>query len=184
MNHPAIYQPGPYPAPVHNPGQLRDWWGQQSTARKVAYVGGGALAVTSVVLGVRWLMKPDPFTKVSDQCNDFALGDRQEINDAIVPLVRSAASDGPVDPFAVTTEFIRRYASHCNSYPAKTRNPGEAKLYVESFAQVLRVMEELQLVSHEQRGYFLEMVSVWGKSQGLGPADLPTEPPPTASEGQ
>lgn len=183
MNHPAVYQ-SQFPA-HHNPnGGVRAWWASQSTARKVAYVGGGVAGVTVLALGIRWLVRPDPFTKVSDQCNDFALGDRQEINDAIVPLVRSAASDGAVDPFAVTTEFIRKYASHCRSYPEKTRNPGEAKLYVESFGQVLRVMEELQLLSHDQRGYFLEMVSVWGKSQGLGPADLPTEPPPTASEGQ
>jgi hypothetical protein len=128
-------------------------------------------------------MTPDPFTTVSDQCNDFALADRQQINDAIFPLVRAAARDGAVDPFAVTTEFVRKYASHCRSYPETTRNPGEAKLYVQSFDQVLRVMQEQQLLSEDQRGYFLEMVSVWGKSQGLAVADLPAEAPPTAAEG-
>jgi len=182
---PAHYQPqsvAPYQNPVGD--GLRSWWGAQSTGRKVAYVGGSVAGVTALVLVVRWAMTPDPFTKVSDQCNDFALADREEINQAIFPLVRSAARDGAVDPFAVTTEFVKRYASHCRSYPETTRNPGEAKLYVESFAQVLRVMEEQQLLTAAQRGYFLEMVSVWGKSQGLADSDLPANVPDTATEDQ
>jgi len=185
MTQLAHYQPqsmAPYPNPVG--AGVRSWWTAQSTGRKVAYVGGSVAGVTALVLAVRWAMTPDPFTSVSEQCNDFALGDRQEINEAIVPLVRSAARGGAVDPFAVTTEFVKRYASHCRSYPETTRNPGEAKLYVESFAQVLRVMGDEQLLTDAQRGYFLEMVSVWGKSQGLAEADLPAHVPDTASEGQ
>lgn len=181
--YPAHYQPQS-PIPYNpNPGGLRVWWASQSTGRKVAYVAAPVVGVTALVLVARWAMKPDPFQSVSDQCNDFALANRQEINDAIAPLVRSAAREGAVDPFAVTTQFVRRYADHCRSYPETTRNPGEARLYVESFAQVLRIMEEQQLISAPQKGYFLEMVSVWGKSQGLSDAELPSAIPPTATEG-
>jgi hypothetical protein len=154
---------------MHNPPALigtDNFWTRASTGRKVAYVAGGVAGVTAVTMLVRWAMRPDPFSTVSPQCNDFAFGDRGEINDAIRPMVRAAARKGAVDPFAVASDFVRRYTD-CHSYPQNARNPGEAELYVSSFGEVLRVMEEEQLLSPEQKTYFSEMVAVWGRAQGL-----------------
>lgn len=155
-------------------------WAQQPTAVKAAVVGTGVVAAGAAVFGVyRFITKPRPFTSVADQCNDFAFGDREEINDALNPMVRSAANRGAVDPFAVTTAFVQKYAPQCRTWPEPVRNPGEAKLFLQSFLEVLRVMEEQQLLSADQKAYFLEMVSVWGKFQGIPLIELPVKPPAT-----
>lgn len=170
-------------APHGNPVGMfptQNFWQRAPTWKKAAYVAGGVAAVGGTWMVIRWARRPKPFASLSPQCNDFALADRNEINAAIRPLVESAAQHGPVDPFFVTTQFLQRYAPACHSYPDPARNPGEAQLYVQAFAEVIRIMEEQRLLSPEQRAYFLEMVSVWGKSQGVSDAALPSMTPPTA----
>lgn len=181
----AAQYPSPYGYGDPNPRRRNPWppafWQRASTPRKVAYVGGSVLAVAGVIWAVRWATKVRPFANVSDQCNDFSLADREEINEALTPMIRKAASHGAVDPFGVTTEFVRRYAANCRTYPDTVRNPGEAKLYLRSFEEVLRIMADMQLVSPQQRAYFLEMVAVWAKSQGVPATDLP--PPIPSPQG-
>ncbi len=176
----------PSPARVPN-GPIRDatpferWWYHRTPVERGLAIGAAALAVTvPTVMVIRWLRTPAPFSQVSPQCNDFALATKEEIDRAIRPQVQAEARRGAVDPFSITTEFIRRYAPQCRAYPETVRNPGEAQLYVTSFTEVMRIMQEERLVSPEQKGYFLEMVSVWGQSQGLPESALPTKPPATA----
>lgn len=171
--------PGTGMHPRSNP--MPSFWQQAPTWKKGLYVGAGVAAVASVAMLVRWAMRPTPIQSVSPQCNDFALGNRQEINQAIEPLVRDASRHGAPDPFSITREFLVTYAPHCRSFPEAVRNPGEAELYVASFLEVVRVMEEQALLSPEQKAYFYEMVSVWGKSQGVPASALPAKVPPVAT---
>lgn len=167
----------------HRPNPMPSFWQRAPTWKKGVYVGGAVAAVAGTVLLVQWVVRPKPFESISPQCNDFSLGNRREINSAIEPLVRDAARHGAPEPFTITREFLSTYAPSCRSYPEQVRNPGEAQLYVTAFMEVIRVMEEQALLSPEQKAYFYEMVSVWGKSQGLPSSVLPSKAPPMATVG-
>lgn len=181
MHTQSHLQPFAYP---QNPGLgLRERWAALSTPKKAAVVTGGVVTVVGVAMLVRYVTRPNPIPTVTPQCNDFAFADRTEVAAAILPIIHAAAEEGAVDPFAVTTRFLRAHAPACRSYPEEARNPGEAKLYVQAFSEVMRVMQEQKLVSPDQRTYFLEMVAVWGKSQGLAQQDLPAVPPEVAPQG-
>lgn len=153
------------------------WWGRQSTWTKVGLVTGGAMFTGLAVWGIRRLMQPDPIQDISEGCNDFAFANQAEVEEAIIPMLRSARTrTGSIDPFYVTTMFLKRYAPDCRSYPEEARNVGEADLYVQAFVRVVNAMEGERMLSPDQREYFLQMVSVWGRAQGLTDRQLPGGP--------
>jgi len=156
------------------PSAAAAWWRARSTPVKVGIVTGGVVCAALTTWGIFRLMRPDPVRDISEGCNDFAFANQAEVEEAILPLLRSARSaQGSVDPFYVTTRFLKRYAPQCRSYPEEARNVGEAELYVQSFVKVVDVMEGERMLSPDQREYFLEMVAVWGRMQGLGAQQLP-----------
>lgn len=150
------------------------WWGRQSTVKKVALVGGGVVGTGLVVWGIRALTRPNPVHDISDGCNDFAFANQAEVEEVIIPMLKNARRmTGNIDPFYVTTRFLKKYASECRSYPEEARNVGEADLYVQAFVKVVNAMEGERMLSPDQKLYFLQMVSVWGRAQGLVDAQLP-----------
>ena len=164
-------------------GRVQQWWHARTPLQRRLMIGGATVAVlVPTVIVVRRIMRPNPITNVTDQGNDVALGPREEIDEALRGPIRATARRGAVNPFEITSDFVKRYAPNCRRFPEAARNPGEARLYVESFVQVVRIMVEDQLISDAQRNYFLEMVSVWGKSQGLTASQLPSPVPQTASQ--
>lgn len=158
------------PAPM----RIGEWWRARSTPAKVGIGVGVAASGILITWGVIRLARPKPVRDISEGCNDFAFSNRAEVEEAILPLLRDArARHGHVDPFYVTTKFLKRYAPQCRSYPEEARNVGEADLYVQSFVKVVDVMEGERMLSPDQRKYFEEMVSVWGRMQGLSDQQLP-----------
>lgn len=150
------------------------WWARQSTGMKIGVVAGGVAGVSLIAWGIHWLTKPTPVRDISEGCNDFAFANKEEVDEAILPLIKSARSGtGLVDPFYVTTLFLKKYAPECRSYPEEARNVGEALLYVQAFTKVVENMNGQRMISADQMSYFFEMVSVWGKSQGLAESQLP-----------
>ncbi len=150
------------------------WWGRQSTIRKVGVVAGGVAFTGLTVWGIHRLMRADPIRDISEGCNDFAFANQAEVEEAIIPMLRSARTrTGSIDPFYVTTKFLKKFASECRSYPEEARNVGEADLYVQAFTKVVGAMEGERMLSPDQKEYFLQMVSVWGRAQGLTDAQLP-----------
>lgn len=150
------------------------WWTRQSTPKKVAVVAGSVAAVGLTIWGIRRMLAPEPIRDISDGCNDFAFANEAEVEETIIPLLRSARTrTGGIDPFYVTTRFLRKFAPDCRSYPEEARNVGEAALYVQSFVKVVNTMEGERMLSPDQKQYFLQMVSVWGRTQGLAPDELP-----------
>jgi hypothetical protein len=159
------------------------WWRARSTPEKVGIVAGGIVGVSLITWGIVRLSRPTPVRDISEGCNDFAFSNKAEVEQAILPLLKEARSQhGTVDPFSVTTKFLKRYATQCRSYPEESRNVGEAELYVQSFVKVVDVMKGERMLSPDQRMYFLEMVSVWGRMQGLGDRQLPVIPQTEGSE--
>lgn len=159
---------------VSAPTRMSSWWRARSTPAKVGIVAGAALGAGLVTWGIVRLTRPKPVRDISDGCNDFAFANQAEVEEAILPLLHAArAKYGSVDPFYVTTKFLKKYAPQCRSYPEEARNVGEAELYVQAFVKVVKVMEGERMLSPDQRQYFLEMVSVWGKTQGLSEQQLP-----------
>jgi len=147
---------------------MGDRWRDLEPWQRYSIAGVGTVAVGSLVFwGVRALMRPEPFQDIGPQCSDFSLANRQEIDDALVPMVREAASRGAVDPFSVATRFVKRYAPECRSYPSEPRNAGEGQLYVAAFNEVLRVLEAEGLSTSAQQSYFSEMVGVWATAHGV-----------------
>lgn len=160
----------------------RGWWGDMPTPLKAGVVGGAVAGVGLLAWGIHWLMRPKPIKDISEGCNEFAFATATEVDEAILPLVKSArSSSGNVDPFYVTTQFLKRHAPQCRSYPEEARNVGEASLYVQAFEKVVALMNGQKMISPDQMAYFYEMVSVWGRSQGLSAAQLPKVPVTTAS---
>jgi hypothetical protein len=150
------------------------WWRARSTPAKVGIVTGAVVGAGLVTWGIVRLTRPKPVRDISEGCNDFSFANQAEVEEAILPLLRAARTrHGPIDPFYVTTRFLKRYAPDCRSYPEEARNVGEAELYVQSFVKVVAVMEGERMLSPDQRKYFLEMVSVWGRMQGLSEQQLP-----------
>ena len=150
------------------------WWTRQSTPKKVAIVAGSVAGVSLAVWGIRRMLAPEPIRDISDGCNDFAFANEAEVEETIIPLLKSARTrTGHIDPFYVTTRFLRKFAPDCRSYPEEARNVGEALLYVQSFVKVVNTMEGERMLSPDQKGYFLGMVSVWGRTQGLSAEELP-----------
>lgn len=160
----------------------RGWWHDMPTELKVVTVGGAVAGVSLVAWGIHWLMRPKPIKDISENCNEFTFATETEVNEAILPLLKSArSSSGNVDPFYVTTLFLKQYASKCRSYPEEARNVGEAQMYVQAFSKVVALMQGQKMISPDQVQYFYEMVAVWGRSQGLSPSQLPQAPVPSPS---
>ncbi len=152
------------------------WWERQSGMKKAAIVGGGIAGISLAIWGVRRLTRVEPIKDISEGCNDFGWANQAEIEEAVLPLLRSARTrTGTIDPFYVTTRFLKKYAPDCRSYPEEARNVGEAQMYVEAFVNVVNTMEGERMLSPDQKGYFLQMVSVWGRNQGLTDEQLPAQ---------
>lgn len=154
-------------AAKYNP-TLAERWTNAGTPAKVAVTGGGvALGLYGAYRLYRWATKPDPITDIGPQCSEFALGSRTEVDAALVPIVEAHARRGPVNPFEVASEFIRRYAPECRSFPAEPRNPEEGRLFLVAFDETLRVLQEHSLTTDAQLKYFESMVLVWAQGVGL-----------------
>lgn len=151
-----------------------NWWGRQSTLKKVAIVGGGVAGASLLVWGIYRLSRDEPIRDISEGCNDFSFASQAEVEQTILPILRQARhGSGSVDPFYATTIFLKKYAPECRSYPEEARNVGEAELYVQAFVHVVNTMKGQRMLSPDQERFFLEMVSVWGRAQGLADSQLP-----------
>jgi hypothetical protein len=155
------------------------WWTNRSNLGKAGIVAGGVVGASLLTWGIIRLSRPDPIRDIAEGCNDFAFANQAEVEKAILPMLRNAqARAGIIDPFSVTTAFLKRYAPDCRSYPEEARNVGEADLYVQTFVKVVQVMEGERMLSPDQKLYFWEMVSVWGRNQGLTETQLPAPQAP------
>lgn len=169
----------------HNPsyGEIKAWFTTQPLHTQVGtvavVVGGAAGLVLGTRAIIRRLRRPKPFARLAPQCNEFEFADRQVRNDAIIPIIRRAGKT--MDPFEITKEFVREYAPDCSPWPAP-RSPGEAELYAKSFMDVLRVMEDENLLNHAQKAMYAAMIAVWASHQQvrevppvLGSTTVPTQ---------
>lgn len=105
--------------------------------------------------------------KVGPQCSSFEITDSNTIAETISRLVDSTAAAGAVDPFAVTTAWLRGAAGQCKSFPEQTRNPGEASLYRQTFITVIKTMKDKNLISQEMSDTYMAMINAWAQSQGV-----------------
>ena len=106
------------------------------------------------------------------QCNTFEVTDAGQLRQQAAGAVSGAARRGPVDPFEVTRSLVRQVSKDCTSYPAKTRNPGEALLFLRVFDAVLDGMVFQKLIEPREVGMWEEMSEVWALKQGVTPEEL------------
>jgi len=174
--------PSHLPMGQRNPFGSRAVEGYRSLPPVAKYAIVGTLGVAVIATGVaiyRAATRLRPIQVNNEACSDFSLGSQAELDEAIRPIIREHMRRRPaVDPFAVTTDFIHRYAPVCKSYPEESRNPGEAALFVESFLEVMRVMDLMKLLTENQRVYFTRMIDVWAKAHGI-PGGVPLTIPPS-----
>jgi len=133
---------------------------------------GVASAVTIAVIGyfVTRSEKPAPKKdyglRVGPQCASHEFKDSGKIEETVSRLIDIKAAQGSVDPFAVTSEWLRLAAGQCKAYPDQTRNPGEAELYREVFYVVIGEMQKKNLISEQMLEAYIEMIDAWASAQG------------------
>ncbi len=138
---------------------------------------GLVTAVTISVIGFmvtrpKSVPKKDYGLRVGPQCASHEFTDTAKVKETISTLLNQKSAQGAVDPFMVTSEWIRKAAGTCKAYPERTRNPGEASLYQEIFYTVVGEMREKDLISDDMLETYLSMVDSWAESQGAqSPAD-------------
>jgi hypothetical protein len=153
--------------PAHNPS-LRQRWDGLENWQRWSLMGAAVVAGSGLVIwGARRLQSDEPISQIGPQCSEFSLSNQSEIDATMRPMVRETAERGPVDPFAVASRYIARYAPACRSYPEEPRNTGEGELYVAVFFEVLRVMTDLGLATDAQVTYYGEMIRAWARAQGI-----------------
>lgn len=178
----------PYPTARANPlgaSVVRAYRGLSPTAKYLLTGGLGVAVLATGVVIYRAAVRPRPFQVHNAACSSFTMGTDVELDEAIKPIIREHLRWRPaVDPFAVTTDLIHRYAPDCRSYPEESRNPGEAELFVACFIQVIRVMDVMRLLTESQRRYFTAMIDVWARAHDLGGvAPVPPPAPPAQPSG-
>ena len=140
----------------------------------VSAVAALAIGTISIVLARRKkkVSKKSYGLKVGAQCSTYEFTDQTRAQETIAQLVDRAATKGAIDPFSVTTGWLRAAAGQCNAYPKQTRNPGEAALYRDIFYEVIEAMRERLLLSEQTEQTYRMMVDTWAASQGVevGPA--------------
>jgi hypothetical protein len=117
--------------------------------------------------------KKDYGLRVGAQCASHEFKDTAKIKETISVIIDQQAAQGAVDPFSVTTQWLRRAAGACKAYPEQTRNPGEAELYWTIFNQVVELMKEKQLISEDMLVTYVEMIDLWAKAQGVEIQEVP-----------
>lgn len=145
----------------------------------LATAGVALVGLTGLALYVSSKEKPKKKTKkqlgvkvTGAQCNTFEVTDAGKLRQRASGEVASAARQGPVDPFEVTRKMVRQISRNCTTYPAKTRNPGEALLFLKVFDAVLDGMVFQKLIEPREVGMWEEMSEIWALKQGVTAEEL------------
>lgn len=110
---------------------------------------------------------------VDATCSTFTVTNEMRVRDEIRGIIRRNATKGRApDPFGTASEFVRMAAPSCTTYPSRTRNPGEAKLFVYVAKQTLTVLQQENLIALSEVTTFQNMLNVWALGQGIPPGEL------------
>lgn len=105
--------------------------------------------------------------RTGPQCATYEFTDDARVQETVSELVDRTVAGGPVDPFAVTSVWLRAAAGECTSFPEASRNPGEARLYRDVFFVVLTQMKDKNLIAQDMFDTYVKMIDIWAQSQGV-----------------
>lgn len=149
-----------------------------SRQQKIAFgVIGGFVLAAGTLTTLAWAAKsdpdrPKPTIEVGPGCATFAITSQQQLGDELRLAVRAAAKKGSVDPFRVTSLYLKRAVPRCRTYPARTETTGEAKLFATIFIELLNVMQQEGFLSEADTPVWYAMMTTWAVGQGVPEEEL------------
>lgn len=106
-------------------------------------------------------------------CTSFTINDPLMLQDELRGAVRKALTKGPIDPFEVTSIYLKMNARDCSVYPANPRTPVEVQLFAAVFSAVLTVLQQEGLITAQNATTWHAMLNTWAAGHGV-PASMLT----------
>ena len=140
-------------------------------------VAGGAAVLAATITTVAWASKSDPpppkrALEIGPGCTTYAILSQQQLHDELRIRIRAAAREGPIDPLTLAARYIRSEAPQCPTYPGQTETPGQVKLFVEIYSELLDVMVADDFMSGQDFTIWYGMMVTWAAGQGVSAEDL------------
>jgi hypothetical protein len=132
----------------------------------------GLVGAAVAVAGTANAAPPMQTITIGEGCSTFTINDLQKLRDELRIAGRQAVQRGAVDPLQTTSQYIRRVAPRCATYPANTNNPGEVKLFAAVYTELLDVLRTENLLSDSNFTTWYSMLTTWAAGQGVPASEL------------